>query len=556
MASDEATAIGEQKKELINAITLEADLDYVYRLQLEEAMAASLSIFPSSSTSLPPPLNPSLPSLQNDAFSSFSVTDFMAKEVEKLEQERKDRELCLIEARKCKEDLSRRIHDQNLAHDILRVSDHDWDRFGEEFQRPFGEASSSSSSSSSLINVNFRLYFKGLVSVERVGDSEVTLTGIGIAICDQRDNLIFQLSKPLLGVGKSRQVAEIKALIEGLETALALDLKHIAILCDYPTIYQYVRRAWQPKQNKVVMLMRKVEKLREKFTYTRPRLVARNDIQIAFKLARDAIVSQMSRPLGANHVKNLKESCVICMEETDQGKMFSVEGCLHRYCFSCMKQHVEAKLHSGVAPKCPHESCKSDLSVESCEKFLTPKLIKIMKQRKREASIPAAEKVYCPYPRCSALMSKAEVSEFANKEKIPVRMSGARKCVKCRGFFCVNCSVPWHDTMTCAQYKTLHPYLRPEDAILKSLATRNLWRQCVKCNYMIELAEGCFHMTCRCGYEFCYTCGAEWKNKKATCSCPLWDEENILFDEPDSDEDEDEEDEEDDDYSDSDSDWY
>lgn len=51
----------------------------------------------------------------------------------------------------------------------------------------------------------------------------------------------------------------------------------------------------------------------------------------------------------------------------------------------------------------------------------------------------------------------------------------------------------------------------------------------------------------RCGYEFCYTCGAEWKNKAATCACPLWDEEHImddsdeeLFDEE-FDEDEDEE---------------
>jgi len=33
---------------------------------------------------------------------------------------------------------------------------------------------------------------------------------------------------------------------------------------------------------------------------------------------------------------------------------------------------------------------------------------------------------------------------------------------------------------------------------------------------------------CRCGFEFCYTCGKEWKEKKATCSCPLWDEHNII----------------------------
>lgn len=66
---------------------------------------------------------------------------------------------------------------------------------------------------------------------------------------------------------------------------------------------------------------------------------------------------------------------------------------------------------------------------------------------------------------------------------------------------------------------------------------------------------------CRCGFEFCYTCGAEWKNKKAACSCPLWDEENILDDDFDSDEDdEDDEDDDDDDdedaYFDSDSDVW
>jgi hypothetical protein len=32
----------------------------------------------------------------------------------------------------------------------------------------------------------------------------------------------------------------------------------------------------------------------------------------------------------------------------------------------------------------------------------------------------------------------------------------------------------------------------------------------------------------RCGYEFCYTCGKEWKEKKATCTWPLWEERNIL----------------------------
>lgn len=480
----------------------------------------------------------------------FNFADVQSKELDKLEQERRDRQLCELMARRSREDLCRRIHDQKFAVDILRLSEDEWEDFGDEYERPFGEGSSSSAS---VANVNFRLYFKGLVTVERVGGSEVTLTGIGVAICDPKDNIIFQLSKPLVGNGMSRQVTEIKALIEGLETAIALEIKRITCFCDYPTIYQYVKQRWQPKGRKAAMLMEKVKLLQSKFTYCRPSLVARNDVKYAFKLARDAVVSQMSRPAGTNHAKIFKETCVICLEETDQEKMFTIDGCLHKYCFSCMKQHVEAKLHSGILPKCPHESCKSELNVISCEKFLTQKLIEIMKQRIREASIPVAEKVYCAYPRCSALMSKGEISDFARRENVGERMFGARKCMKCHGLFCVNCKVPWHENMTCKEYKRLNPYPQPEDAKLKTLATRNLWRQCVKCNHMIELVEGCYHMTCRCGYQFCYTCGAEWKDKKATCSCPLWDEENILFDD---DSDFDEEYDDDDYYTDSDSDWY
>lgn len=48
-------------------------------------------------------------------------------------------------------------------------------------------------------------------------------------------------------------------------------------------------------------------------------------------------------------------------------------------------------------------------------------------------------------------------------------------------------------------------------------------------------------MHCRCGYEFCYTCGAEWKNKTQSCTCKLWDERNIVRDPLNSDDESDEE---------------
>lgn len=60
-----------------------------------------------------------------------------------------------------------------------------------------------------------------------------------------------------------------------------------------------------------------------------------------------------------------------------------------------------------------------------------------------------------------------------------------------------------------------------------------------------------FAFFCRCGYEFCYTCGLEWKDKKATCSCPLWDEGYIWYDDG-----EDEDSEDSDDFDDDDDDNY
>ncbi|KAL0390498.1 UNVERIFIED_CONTAM: hypothetical protein Scaly_0406900 [Sesamum calycinum] len=162
-----------------------------------------------------------------------------------------------------------------------------------------------------------------------------------------------------------------------------------------------------------------------------------------------------------------------------------------------MKQHVEVKLLHGMLPTCPHEGCKSKLKIDSCSKFLTPRLIEIMSQRIKEASIPVTEKVYCPYPKCSALMSKSEVLEYSKSALREAARSGARNCIKCNGCFCIDCKVPWHNNMSCSDYKRRNPYPHPEDAKLKNLAATNLWRQCVKCNHMIELAAGCYHMTCR-----------------------------------------------------------
>ena len=125
-----------------------------------------------------------------------------------------------------------------MAREISAIPEKDWQQWGDNFEKPFGEGSSSSSLSREEGVV--RVYFKGLVSEENVRGRKVVLSGIGVAICDLSDNLIFEVSKSLIGNGTSKVAAEIKALIEAFNAAIALDLKRVVYCCDYYPLFQFV----------------------------------------------------------------------------------------------------------------------------------------------------------------------------------------------------------------------------------------------------------------------------------------------------------------------------
>ncbi|KAJ7565861.1 hypothetical protein O6H91_02G078000 [Diphasiastrum complanatum] len=75
---------------------------------------------------------------------------------------------------------------------------------------------------------------------------------------------------------------------------------------------------------------------------------------------------------------------------------------------------------------------------QHCEQFLPNKTFDLLSKRLMESSIPEAERMYCPFPNCSALMRRGNIdfSQLASSSRNDHPSTGHVNCAECR--------VPWH----------------------------------------------------------------------------------------------------------------
>ncbi|KAJ7637178.1 hypothetical protein FB45DRAFT_789450 [Roridomyces roridus] len=204
----------------------------------------------------------------------------------------------------------------------------------------------------------------------------------------------------------------------------------------------------------------------------------------------------------------------------------------HGYCVGCLTSYIESKLdpdgkgsgNSGIivfpirCPECPMTEFMDGISDEVAERVLGPEKMVLWDHQKLLNSIPH---LYCPNPKCSAVVQTPEDSEDPQAV-----------CPSCQLLMCVPCRVAWHNGISCEQYQALPPDERsPEDRLLHELAKAKNWRRCPSCSFLVELVYGCNHMTCRCGTHFCFRCGS-LATTKGLCQrdppCALWDDDMLL----------------------------
>ncbi|KAK6952153.1 hypothetical protein Daesc_006685 [Daldinia eschscholtzii] len=111
------------------------------------------------------------------------------------------------------------------------------------------------------------------------------------------------------------------------------------------------------------------------------------------------------------------------------------------------------------------------------------------------SNTPWESRVFCSNPACGEFIPP--------QTRIDPKYPFQAVCRKCKTRVCMMCKRDAHPIgHDCPDDREL-------DAVLK-MGEKSGWRRCYKCRSLVELTQGCTHMTCRCRAQFCYICGAVW----------------------------------------------
>lgn len=202
--------------------------------------------------------------------------------------------------------------------------------------------------------------------------------------------------------------------------------------------------------------------------------------------------------------------CPVCFEEYAEENIYPLSSCEHIFHEDCLKYYLEAKIKE-QAPKivCPQDGCGVEMGVGDLQGVLEEELLEKYYSYTLDAAIAQDDDMWwCPTADCNYAFNWNIEEDGAEFE-----------CEKCKKIYCLECKVEWHKGMTCAENRVNNTHSKADEKFEKAMK-RSKAKQCSKCKYWVSRTEGCNHMTCRCGFEFCYNCGDkyEWKND-GPCEC-------------------------------------
>lgn len=367
-----------------------------------------------------------------------------------------------------------------------------------------------------LDEFSVKMFFKG-VSITRGKDSGSGFSGIGV-VMEREPNVPYIQVQKKLELYVDNHVADYLALIDGLSEALQKNIRRLFAFTDSETLYDQLMLDGQIDNPLLSAMRERVFEHSRNLESFVVKLVDKIEMERPLHLAQVAIGIICSSSKDEKSV----ETCPICCEEMPSQMMFTIS-CSHKFCTHCMKTYVDENIQSSQVPiRCPQLRCKHYISSIECGSFLTVDSFDSLKKAFADANIQDADNFYCPYEDCSALFGFLE--HLIN----PMRFSNQAdnkylECPYCCRAICIGCRLPWHSSMTCEELQNLTTVTTDDNT---SISRDRRWKRCQECLQVIEHNHGGYHITCRCGHEFCFQCGAGYRDGRQTCECALlWDEE-------------------------------
>mmetsp|Transcript_13921 Transcript_13921/g.19932 ORF Transcript_13921/g.19932 Transcript_13921/m.19932 type:complete len:555 (+) Transcript_13921:328-1992(+) len=207
--------------------------------------------------------------------------------------------------------------------------------------------------------------------------------------------------------------------------------------------------------------------------------------------------------------------CNVCFEESRRGFILP---CAHPYCVQCMTSYFQRALQD--MSLLPLRCCEIEIDIQAAPLLMSKS--DAMHLLARSSELQVTNKMYCPTCNQFINLDLVEAGEGT------VLGGTLLECI-CETKLCISCRTVEHPLVSCDVNKAT---VTGSDEPLHELAKDQGWKQCPKCDIMIELTVGCNHITCaNCNHNFCFLCLKEWDKGNGRCAsgqCEVWDEERLL----------------------------
>ncbi|KAF4547113.1 Hypothetical protein D9617_59g026520 [Elsinoe fawcettii] len=213
-----------------------------------------------------------------------------------------------------------------------------------------------------------------------------------------------------------------------------------------------------------------------------------------------------STPTGPPPPPRLIE-CLTCAADDVPVHKSAKLACGHRMCHSCLRRIfvLSTTDPAHMPPKC---CTASHIPLKHVETLFDNRFKLLWNKKYQEYR--TQNRMYCPSKGCGEWIKPSHIHADA---RYPNRKYGV--CKRCKTKVCATCNNKYHKRRECPN--------DPDTAAFIAAAKDKGWQRCYSCKAMVELKEGCNHMTCRCTAEFCMLCGLQWK----TCECPWFNHAGV-----------------------------